>query len=330
MKNRTPYPIAVVGGGAAGVMAVLRVVLNNQQCLFFPGSIRDKKRSRAFWVKKIENIPGFFNYKRGIDEPNGLTLKWIENSKFKDKLVYMKQRGVESIHKNAEGFELVDSSGDSYQAQYVILATGLMDIQPHIQGKIDAVFPFANMQTVDYCLRCDGHHSLGKHTAIIGHNTGAAWVAIMLHERYQNPSMKILTNGLSAHFDDSVLPLLELYNIEVYEEEILEMKGTPKDGGLEGVYLEGDKFIQVEFVFVSLGMMVYNKLAKDLGAELDSRGFVKTDNKGASSVPGLYIAGDLMAGVKKQVYTAWDKAVDTVDAIDALLRREKREALLKD
>ena len=35
--NESVYPIAVIGGGAAGVMAVLRTVLNNDQCLFFPG-----------------------------------------------------------------------------------------------------------------------------------------------------------------------------------------------------------------------------------------------------------------------------------------------------
>ena len=71
-------------------------------------------------------------------------------------------------------------------------------------------------------------------------------------------------------------------------------------------------------------MIVYNELAKMLCANLDQRGFVLTDNKGKSSVEGLYIAGDLRANTKKQIYTAWDCAVDSADDINILIRRKKR------
>ena len=73
-------------------------------------------------------------------------------------------------------------------------------------------------------------------------------------------------------------------------------------------------------------MLVYNELAKSLGAKLDERGFVLTDDKGESSVEGLYIAGDLRAQTKKQVYTAWDTAVDAADAIDQKIRLKKRNS----
>lgn len=82
--------IAVIGGGSAGIMAALRCVLNNDQCLLFPGTGKDKKRSRAFWVSKVENIPGFAHYKKGIEEPNKETLKWIENSPLKKIFIYLR------------------------------------------------------------------------------------------------------------------------------------------------------------------------------------------------------------------------------------------------
>ena len=88
-----------------------------------------------------------------------------------------------------------------------------------------------------------------------------------------------------------------------------------------------DKFIASQISFISLGMIVYNELAKSAGAKLDDRGFVLTDAKGLSSVDGLYVAGDLRANSKKQVYTAWDHSVDSADAINALLRKEKRDEL---
>jgi thioredoxin reductase (NADPH) len=329
MENEI-YPVAIIGGGSAGTMAALRTILNNRTCIFFPGSGKDKKKSRAFWVAKVENVPGHTRYKKGIEGPNKETLDWMAQSKFKEKFIWKKNRGIRKIEKDGDLFILTDDKDEKYKAQKVILSTGLMDIQPHIQGDIKLVLPFANMQTIDYCLRCDGHHTFEKHTSVIGHNSGAAWVAIMLHERYNNPSMKIFTNGEKPHFDDTVSKLIKLYNIEVFEEEIIDVLGKPEEGKLEGLVLKGGKEVKTEFAFVSLGMMVYNDLAKNLGADVDDRGFVLTDSNGETTVNGLYVAGDLRAGGKKQIYTAWDQAVDTVDAIDAILRRKERESLLKD
>ena len=71
-------------------------------------------------------------------------------------------------------------------------------------------------------------------------------------------------------------------------------------------------------------MIVYNELAKGLGAKTDERGFVVTNNRGETNIPKLYAAGDLRAGIKKQIYTAWDSAVDACDDINTKIRRENR------
>ncbi|MFY7991713.1 MAG: NAD(P)/FAD-dependent oxidoreductase [Bacteriovoracaceae bacterium] len=323
------YPVTVIGGGSAGVMAVLRCVLNNDNVLYFPGSPKDKKKSRALWVRKIENMPAHFNYKRGIEEPNLETLKWIEASEFSSKLHHQKNLGIVDIKKNEHGlFVLTDSKGASYLSKYVILCTGVMDVQPEIAGSIETIFDYANAQTVDYCLRCDGHHTLGKRTAVIGHGNGAAWVAIMLYERYKQPEMTILTHGKKAEFSEDTQKLLKLYNIRVLENTIKEIQGEEKGKVLKGFVLDDGNIIQAEMSFVSLGMIVYNELAKLLGAELDDRGFVKADESGLTSISGLYVAGDVKANTKKQIYTAWDHAVNAADAINQKLRSSAREQLL--
>jgi thioredoxin reductase (NADPH) len=61
-----------------------------------------------------------------------------------------------------------------------------------------------------------------------------------------------------------------------------------------------------------------------LGAELDERGFVKADDSGLTSVPGLYVAGDLKANTRKQIYTAWEHAVSAANAINQKLRQLRR------
>jgi thioredoxin reductase (NADPH) len=330
--NEKIYPIAVIGGGSAGTMAVLRSVLNNDETLFFPGTPKNKKRSRALWVAKVENVPGHLEYKKGIEDPNRESLKWLSEGEFKEKLHWLKNRGVTEIIKNEDDlFELKDNKGESYLAQYVVLCTGMMDVQPHVTGNIEAIFPFANAQILDYCLRCDGHHVLGKDTVVIGHGNGAAWVATMLYERYETPSMTVLTHGEKPQFDDEVTKLMELYGIEVKTETIVGFDGdpSPKNTRLDALIFEDGSQLKAQMGFISLGSIVYNELAKGLGAEVDGRGFVVTDAKGQSSVQGLYVAGDLRANIKKQIYTAWDTAVDSLDAINANLRRQKRQKLLE-
>lgn len=323
------YPVCVIGGGSAGTMAVFRTILNNDECLFFPGSPKDKKRSRALWVRKVENMPAHFQYKRGIEEPNQEVLKWIQDSAFKEKLLIQKNSGVVSLKKNESGlFEITDSKNNLFLAEFVVLCTGVMDVQPEIQGTIEAVFDYANAQTIDYCLICDGHHVLGKKTVIIGHENSAAWSAIVLHERYGTPEMSILTNGKAPNFQDDTLKLLKLYDIRVLTAPIESIQGDEKGKVLKGFLLQDKNVVEAEMSFVSMGMLVYNELAAQVGAELDERGFVKSDASGLTSVTGLYVAGDLKANTRKQIYTAWDSAVAAVNSINQLLRINRRQKLL--
>lgn len=318
------FDVAVIGGGSAGVMSSIRTVLNNDECLFFPGTAKHKKKSRAFWVTAVENMPGHLGFKKGIEEPNKLSLDWLSKGAFASKFHWMKNRGIQKIEKQSDNtFVLIDDQGTEYRAHYVILCTGVMDIQPTISGSIEPIFPYANNQLIDYCLRCDGHHVLNKKVAIFGHTTSAAWVGIMLFERYQCPEVTLLTNGEDAQFDEESMRLMKRYGFKIVTEPIEAIVGESKQGKLEG-FQTSTKKIEADYAFVALGMIVYNELAKMLGAELDQRGFVLTDSKGKTSLDGLYVAGDLRANAKKQIYTAWDHAVDSSDEINLLIRRKKR------
>jgi thioredoxin reductase (NADPH) len=323
MNSSFIYDIAVIGAGAAGMQAALRSVLNNDSTLLFTGDARTRKRSREFWVRKVENMPALFQHKRAIVDANTEALQWIEQSAFKDKLSLKKNTTITQIDKLPEHFILTDSAGEKYFARFVILCTGVMDVQPKILGSIAPVLPYANMQIIDYCLRCDGHHVLGKNTTVIGNDSSAVWVAIMLYERYQTPSMSVLFNGVRVELNDELKHLVEKYKIKIDHEEIIELIGDAKASQLKSIKTTAQN-IECEIAFVSLGMIVYNELAKMLGAQLDARGFVLADDNGMSSVDGLYVAGDLRANTKKQIYTAWDNATTAADAINARLRKMKR------
>ncbi|MBT5092637.1 MAG: NAD(P)/FAD-dependent oxidoreductase, partial [Halobacteriovoraceae bacterium] len=164
-----------------------------------------------------------------------------------------------------------------------------------ISGSMDPIFPYANSQLVDYCLRCDGHHTKDKKTTVIGSGAGAAWVAIMLHERYAPPSMTVLTHGEQPQFDEETLFLMDEYNIKVKTGEITGVKGDAKEPRLEGFELENGEFCEAEFSFVSLGSIIYNELPKSLNVDIDKRGYIPTDKWGQTNIDGFFVAGDIRA-----------------------------------
>lgn len=323
------FDIAIIGAGAAGTMGVLRSVLNNKSTIVFKGNAQTKKKSRATWVSKVVNMPLSFDVTNPITYSATDTFKWIKSHEYFSQKFADINDSVLEIKKENDLFVLKTSNEESYQARFVLLATGIMDVQPEIQGSIKPILPFANHGHVDYCARCDGHKTIGKISATIGHTATAAWVAIMLHERYLPPEMKIFLNGYKAEFPEEAKALIELYGIKIVPESIHGIKGSPKES-MQGFELldqntQEIKFEAVEIAFAMLGQIAYNDLAKQLGAEINSRGNVVCNPKGESSVSGLYVAGDLRDTGKYQIYTAWDQAVDSIDDMDLKLRLGMRE-----
>jgi thioredoxin reductase (NADPH) len=128
--------------------------------------------------------------------------------------------------------------------------------------------------------------------------------------------MCIITNGKIPDFQKDTQLLIDKYGIKIIPKVILKIQGEDNGKRLHGFAFEDGTSVETDICFISLGMIVYNELAKQVGAELDERGFVKADESGLTSVPNLYVAGDLKANTKKQIYTAWDNAVNASNAIN--------------
>lgn len=343
------YEIAVIGAmGVAGSMGALRAVLNNQKVLAFSGDPTTTRKSRGTWVTKVDNMPLMFDRKRPVASTAKETIDWLLKHRDFSKNFNLVKQAVSSIEKvEVDGEEVFEiyapknlnqdsdfmyekSEESKYYAHYVLLCTGIADVQPLINGSIEPVFPYANVGHIDYCLRCDGHRSLGRTTGVIGHGPTAAGVAIILHERYAPPEMKIFLNGEQADFSDEQKELIDLYGIKIIPDPIVGINGDPKVA-MESFSLEGSdgKYDEpVDFAFAMLGQIAYNELAVSLGAEVSEKGNVICNERGESSVAGLYVAGDLRDTGMYQIYTAWDQAVSSVDDIDRKLRAMKREKLL--
>lgn len=322
-EERKVYPIAIIGAGAAGSMAVKRAVLNNNKVLLFTGAKQEQKRSRGYWVRKIDNIPGFGKYERAVLELRNESLKELVDSPLSRNL-YIIEDSVVILEKKAEYFKLVDGSGRTFYAKYVVMATGIMDEQPHIEGSIRPVLKYANGQTVAYCALCDGHHSFGKKMVVIGHTEAAAKGALLLAEKYQLAGTTILTNGRSPQFTPELLQRMQEKNITILLDPIQEVLGNKEKRQLTGFKLKTEEVIEAQIAFVALGIRPNNQLALQLGAKVDATGLVVTNANGESSVANLFVVGDLRANSMKQVYTAWQHAVESLQLINQRIRQKAK------
>lgn len=313
-EDKTVYPIAIIGAGAAGTMAVKRAVLNNTTALLFTGATHERRISRGSWVRKVNNIPGLTYYKRAILELCNETLEEIAHSPFSHNL-YVVDDSIYSIKKERDYFTLIDGKQQTYYAKYVIIATGIMDEQPLIQGSIRPILHYANGQTVAYCTICDGHRCFGKRTVVIGHSESAGAIALQLAQRYHLAHVAILTNGHHHEFSETLLKKIALKNIPIFVSPILKVLGNEKRQQLHGFLLETGERIDAEMGFIALGIRPNNQLPLQLHAKVDARGLVITDLNGESSIPNLFVIGDLRANSMKQMYTAWQHAVETVQVI---------------
>lgn len=325
--------IAVIGGGGAGIMAYLRAVLNCDQTILFQGDADTKRRGRATWVHEVDNIPGMHDLKKPILNTAKSTLNWIKNHpnlKAYGTVVNGKVDRIEPLGDQA-GFRLhytEKKEARSTVVRAVILATGIMDIQPVIGGSIEPIFPYANVGHVLYCLRCDGHQTLGSELSVISSGDKAVHIAALLQERYQHQRIKILTHGAEPQFSEEMQKLAQAYGMQVFTSEITEILGDPKVG-LEGFKLASGEVVSTNKSIIALGSMIYNELFKEIpGAELAEDGRILTNAEFETSVPGIFAIGDIVAGTKMQIYTAWEEAVVAAEAINRRFRLEKRQALL--
>ena len=361
--------VIVVGGGIAGSAAALRAAQYGLRTAWILGDRKTAKGSRGHYVHNIDNMIGVHegvlkDQMLAIVDPISSeaaaslrakhlhigTQAIIDNTLDRVQSGYVEQvEVVEAAATSArlEAGRFTVKAGDAtFIAPHLVLATGVADKQPRIKkalpsGKtlddIHWVFPYANHETLLYCIRCEGHLTRGTPTAVIGSSPAAGQVALMLHERYDTP-VTILTNGETPELPERTSRLLDHFGIGVRTERLVQIRGEKGAGELRGFDLEEGPAVEVRFAFVLLGLhRVYNDLAVQLGCDLEPDAPVETahvvvGNDAETSRRGCFAVGDMAihedGSIRKQVYTAQEYAVRALDRIDARTRAARRDEIL--
>jgi thioredoxin reductase (NADPH) len=202
----------------------------------------------------------------------------------------------EAASLRAEGTEFRAglASGRIVQARTIILATGVTDDFPKVPNWADYVG-----RSLFWCIVCDGYAARGKRILAVGDDDEAAVTALQFLQF--TPAVSLLT-GPDAEISRAIRQRLRKREVPVLSGEIARFLGD--DGILCSVVLRDETEIPADFVFSLQGSTPNNTLAEEAGAALTPAGYVVVDEHQASSVPGLFAAGDVSNRHSHQVATA--------------------------
>jgi len=295
------HDIIVIGGGPAGMTAALYALRNNKSVLIlekesFGGQIATSPR--------LENYP---------------TIESISGSEWADRLfeqitnlgAEFELEDVESVEKIDNIFHVKTNYGE-HEALAVIIANGVKPRKMGLPNENDLVG-----HGVSYCAVCDGPFYKGKEIYLIGDANTALQYALLLSGYCPKVHMLTLFDKL---FGDQILidRVLQTENIDIRHNLLLK-KLVEKDGELVAIELEDTiskekvKF-ETSNCFIAIGQVPQNEFLKDI-LELE-HGFIKTNESMATSIPGLFAAGDTRVKENKQVITACnDGAIAAMSAV---------------
>jgi thioredoxin reductase (NADPH) len=369
--------LIVVGGGIGGSAAALRAAQHGLRFTWIRGDAGTARASRARYVFNVDNMIGVSG---GIVQRKVLELlsgpehaaareviarthfhigipEMIEDvtlrlrSDFANGSTVVDEKAM-SARRDGQGFAVETDRGRTFRSGAIVLSTGVMDRQPSVKlttksGKvvddIRWIFPWANAESLLYCILCEGHLVRGTPVAVFGASEGAAQVALLLHERY-GVSVTLLGNGEALHAREETHRLLEAYGVAFRQArlvEIIDGETGRKGQSLRGFKLDDGMEVEARFGMIAMGLhRVYNDLARQLGAELDPadgpedvRHVLVDDATSETSVQGLFAVGDMSrhrGGTPslKQIYTAQEYAVRAIQAIDRRERAARRARVL--
>lgn len=216
---------------------------------------------------------------------------------------------VTSIN-NEKYFELETQAGNKYQSKSIILATGTERRKLNVPGEAEYT-----SKGVHYCATCEKFDYEGKVCAVVGGANSAVQAAVELSQAASK--VYIIYRGTQLRGDAVWLEQVEKHpNIEViYNTAVTEIVGDGEK--LTGVKLKStsnvsntsnsvtsennetmkqwnNEILPLDKLFIEIGGVPGTALVIPVGVEVDAGGFIKTDQKLATNVPGIFAAGDLV------------------------------------
>lgn len=295
--------VAIVGAGAAGLSAALVLGrCRRSVSLFDAGRPRNRASRAVHCLLGQEGTPPAELLAKGRSElARYPTVTGVPDP-------------VTEITPLDGRFLVAAASGDTVNVRKVLLATGVTDEIPQIDG-IDTLYG----RSVHHCPYCDGFEHRDQAIAVYGTGDKGAGLALMMKQWSRD--VMLFTGGASPISAD-LLERLGRQAIEVRTEPISRLEGTG-DGALRRIHLQNGEAVARTAMFFTTGCRQSSDLSTRLGCARDEKGGIVTDPvTEESSVKGVYVAGDASREVLLVAVAIAEGAKAGVAINRALLKEE--------
>lgn len=305
------YDLIIVGGGPAGLSAgiyAMRAALNTVLVeKGMPGG-------QIALTKDVENYPGF-------EEIGGFELceKFLNHAKRYN--LEIRESEVAKVEPGVKFHEVVLGDGTRLSAHAVILAAGGTARKLSVPGECDNFG-----KGVSYCATCDGFFFRGKTVVVVGGGDTALEDALylskickqvfLIHRRDEFRGSRILQQRVCA--EPRITTVLNSVVTEVLADE-QGVTGVSVKNVVNGEMSE----LKTDGVFIFVGFSPNNQLVP-AGVKMNASGYVITDEKCETSLPGIFVVGDLRQKYANQIVLA--AADGCVAALAAAHYVETRQA----
>jgi alkyl hydroperoxide reductase subunit F len=285
------FDVVVVGGGPAGASAAIY-------------SVRKGLKTALL----AERIGGQVQDTKGIE--NLISIIYTEGPKLSAQLyehmsaypiVLFEQRRVADVKVEDNNKIIILSSGEKLSTESLIITTGAKWRELGVPGEKEYIG-----QGVAYCPHCDGPFYKGKKVAVVGGGNSGVEAAIDLAGIVGEVVLFEFQETLKA---DQVLvdKLKSLANVSIVTNaKTKEIHGNGKKVNAlkyENRVTGEDLKVELDGIFVQIGLLPNSSFVKGV-VNLTKFGEIIVDEKGRTSVPGIYAAGDVTTTPYKQIIIA--------------------------
>lgn len=284
------HDVVMVGAGPTSLAAAVYTSREDIETLVFEKGIVG---GLAAITDKVDNYPGF---PEGIE---GLTLADNLRRQAERFGAVIELGEVQKLEDKGDHKLLTTTSGD-IKAKTVLIATGSEWKKLGIPGETEFYG-----RGVHNCATCDGAFYRDKKLVVVGGGNSSAQESLFL-TRFAS-HIDILIRGKAWKASDVLVKEIEKNDkIKVhYSTTAQEIIGS--DGKLTKVSILKDNVrseLVTDGVFVFIGLRPVTYYLKETGIKLDEFGFVITDKKLSTNMPGVFAAGDVRSGATMQIASA--------------------------
>ncbi|CAN7333383.1 thioredoxin-disulfide reductase [Peribacillus frigoritolerans] len=284
------YDVVIIGAGPAGMTAAVYTSRANLSTLMLERGVPGGQMANT---EEVENYPGFDT----ILGPELSTKMFDHAKKFGAEYAY---GDVKEII-DGEEYKTIKAGSKEFKARSIIISSGAEYKKIGVPGEKEL-----GGRGVSYCAVCDGAFFKQKELFVIGGGDSAVEEGVYLtrfaskvtivHRRDELRAQKILQDRAFAN---------EKINF-IWNQTLKEI--NEKGGKVGGVTLvsteNGEETVMdADGVFIYIGMLPLTKPFENLGI-LNSTGYIETNDRMETRVPGIFAAGDVREKTLRQIVTA--------------------------